>query len=304
MSLPVIFLMGATATGKTNLAISLFKHYPVDIISVDSAMIYRGMDIGTNKPTKELLQAIPHRLINICDPHEAYSAFQFRVDALQAIDEIHASSRIPLLVGGSSLYFRVLEYGIADLPAQDKLFREKLSAQAEQIGWPALHKRLAIFDPIAAAKIHPNDPQRIQRALEIHALAKHNMSALHQYEAREKLPFKVLKFVLNADRKLLHERIHVRFEQMLQQGLVEEVRTFYDNAEFNQYLPAMRIIGYRQVWQYLNGQSDYAAMVEKANIATRQLVKRQLTWLRKETNATWQDCETACIHEIFKQVKM
>lgn len=304
VSPPVIFLMGATTTGKTNLAISLFKHYPIDIISVDSAMVYRGMDIGTNKPTKELLQDIPHRLVDICDPYEVYSAFQFRIDALQAIDEIHACNRIPLLVGGSGLYFRVLENGIANLPAKDKCFREKLTAEAEQIGWQALHQRLAIFDPISAAKIHPNDPQRIQRALEIHALTNHSMSHLHQYESSAALPFKVVKFILNADRKLLHEQIRVRFAQMLKQGLVEEVLAFYEDATLNQYLPAMRIIGYRQVWEYLNGQSSYAEMVEKVNIATRQLVKRQLTWLRKETNAIWQNCDTACIHEIFKQIKM
>lgn len=296
--------MGATATGKTDLAISLFKYYPVDIISVDSAMVYRGMDIGTNKPTKKLLHDIPHRLIDICEPHESYSAFQFRVDALHAIDEIHSHDRIPLLVGGSGLYFRVLEYGIANLPATDRHVREKLTAEAEQIGWQALHQRLAIIDPIAAAKIHPNDPQRIQRALEIHALTNHSMSSLHQYETLEAFPFKVVKFILNADREVLHERIKVRFAQMLEQGLVEEVRAFYENATLNQDLPAMRIIGYRQVWEHLNGQSNYEVMVEKTNIATRQLVKRQLTWLRKETNAIWQNSDTACIHEIFKQIKI
>jgi len=291
MTLPAIFLMGPTATGKTNIAVELFRRLPIELISVDSAMVYRGMDIGTAKPSKVLLKKVPHRLIDVCEPDETYSAARFRRDALQAIDEIHANQRVPLLVGGSGLYFRSLESGISDLPDADEKVRQQLESVANELGWEAMHKRLAGIDPVAADRIHPNDPQRIQRALEIYEISGRNMTDHFKDETSRPLPFKVIKIILNPeDRIVLHERIKTRFLKMLDEGFVEEVRTFYGNDRFCETLSAMRMVGYRQIWDYLDGKMDYGQMVEKGIIATRQLAKRQMTWLRKEENAIFFDC--------------
>ncbi len=290
MTLPVIFLMGPTATGKTDIAVSLSRQYPIDVISVDSAMVYRGMDIGTAKPSTVILKEVPHRLIDICEPDETYSAAKFRLDALLAIDEIHSQNRIPLLVGGTGLYFRALESGISDLPDADEDVRQRLESEANEVGWQAMHERLAEIDPVSAERIHPNDPQRIQRALEIYEISGRSMTDHYKNETTDPFPFEVIKIILNPeDRSILHETIKHRFLMMLEDGFVEEVRTFHENERFVGSLPSMRMVGYRQVWNYLDGETDYEEMVEKGIIATRQLAKRQMTWLKKEENGHWLD---------------
>ncbi len=294
MTLPVIFLMGPTATGKTEIAVSLSRQNPVDVISVDSAMVYRGMDIGTAKPSKVLLKEVPHRLIDICEPDETYSSAKFRLDALLAINEIHSQNRIPLLVGGTGLYFRALETGISDLPDADAEIRQQLESEAEQIGWQAMHRRLAEIDPASAERIHSNDPQRIQRALEIYEISGRSITDHYEEKTTNPFSFEVIKIILNPDdRSILHERIKHRFLKMLDEGLVEEVRTFHKNKRFVRSLPSMRMVGYRQVWNYLDGETDYEEMIEKGIIATRQLAKRQMTWLRKEENGIWLDCDAS-----------
>jgi tRNA dimethylallyltransferase len=292
MTLPVIFLMGPTATGKTNIAAELFKRFPIELISVDSALVYRGMDIGTAKPSREFLNNAPHRLIDICEPDETYSAARFRNDALLAIDEIHSKNRTPLLVGGTGLYFRALESGISDLPDADAEIRQRLESEARDIGWQAMHDRLAEIDPVSAERIHPNDPQRIQRALEIYEISGRSMTDHYDDGDVSPFPFELIKIILNpGDRSRLHERIEHRFMKMLDEGLVDEVRAFHANGRFSGSLPAMRMVGYRQVWNYLDGKSDYEEMVEKGIAATRQLAKRQMTWLRKEENGVWLDSD-------------
>lgn len=294
MTLPVIFLMGPTATGKTEIAVSLSRQNPVDVISVDSAMVYRGMDIGTAKPSKVLLKEVPHRLIDICEPDETYSAAKFRLDALLAINEIHSQNRIPLLVGGTGLYFRALETGISDLPDADAEIRQQLESEAEQIGWQAMHRRLAEIDPASAERIHTNDPQRIQRALEIYEISGRSITDHYEEKTTNPFSFEVIKIILNPDdRSILHEKIKHRFLKMLDEGLVEEVRTFHKNKRFVRSLPSMRMVGYRQVWNYLDRETDYEEMIEKGIIATRQLAKRQMTWLRKEENGIWLDCDAS-----------
>lgn len=303
MTLPAIFLMGPTATGKTDIAVELFNRFPIELISVDSAMIYRGMDIGTAKPSKVLLKKVPHRLIDICEPDETYSAARFRRDALQAIDEIHANQRVPLLVGGSGLYFRSLESGISDLPDADEKIRQQLESEANELGWETMHRRLARIDPVAADRIHPNDPQRIQRALEIYEISGRNMTDHYEDETSRPLPFELIKIILNPeDRIVLHERIKTRFLKMLDEGFVEEVRTFYGNDRFCGTLSAMRMVGYRQIWDYLDGKMDYDQMVKKGIIATRQLAKRQMTWLRKEENAVFFDCDESELVDKIQEI--
>ena len=292
MTHPVIFLMGPTATGKTDIAAALFKRLPIELISVDSALVYRGMDIGTAKPPREFLNNVPHRLIDICEPDETYSAARFRDDALLAIDEIHSKNRLPLLVGGTGLYFRALESGISDLPDADEAVRQRLESEARDIGWEAMHARLAEIDPVSADRIHPNDPQRIQRALEIYEISGRSMTDHYEDGDASPFPFEVIKIILNpGDRSKLHERIKHRFMKMLEDGLVDEVRSFHANDRFSSALPAMRMVGYRQVWNYLDGETDYEEMVEKGIAATRQLAKRQMTWLRKEENGIWLDSD-------------
>jgi len=281
---PAIFLMGPTASGKTTLAVELSKHFPLEIISVDSALVYRSMNIGTAKPDAELLQRAPHRLIDIRDPAAAYSAAEFRDDALAAMADITAQGRIPLLVGGTFLYFRALETGLSAMPAADPVVRARLEAEAEQIGREGMHARLAAIDPQAAGRIHANDPQRIQRALEVFALTGRPISEFHQQEQSDTLPYRVLKLgLIPADRAALHAQIEQRFGQMLAAGLVDEVRALFSRGDLTAELPAMRAVGYRQVWAFLAGKSGYDAMVEQAIVATRQYAKRQLTWLRSET---------------------
>lgn len=303
MTLPVVFLMGPTATGKTDIAAALFKRLPVELISVDSALVYRGMDIGTAKPSREFLNNIPHRLIDICEPDEIYSAAKFRLDARLAIDEIHSQNRIPLLVGGTGLYFRALETGISDLPDADEEVRQRLESEAKDIGWQAMHSKLAVIDPMSANRIHPNDPQRIQRALEIYEISGRSMTDHYEDRALSPFPFELIKIILNpGDRSNLHERIKHRFMKMLDDGLVEEVRTLHANSRFSGSLPAMRMVGYRQVWNYLDGETDYEEMVEKAIVATRQLAKRQMTWLRKEENGIWLDSDESGLLDKIQEI--
>jgi len=277
--------MGPTASGKTALAAALVKRYPMDIISVDSALVYRGMDIGTAKPDAALLAAAPHRLIDIRDPAEPYSAADFRTDAIEEMAEIAANRRIPLLVGGTFLYFRALEQGLSEMPAADPALRARLAAEAQRDGWAALHARLARVDPLSAARIHASDPQRIQRALEVYELGGQAMSAIHAARPQADFPYRLLKLALiPADRDTLHARIEDRFRQMLAAGLLDEVQALRARGDLDAELPAMRAVGYRQVGQYLDGQLDYDAMCEQAIIATRQYAKRQLTWLRGEAD--------------------
>jgi tRNA dimethylallyltransferase len=283
-----ILLMGPTASGKTDLAAALVARLPCEIISVDSALVYRGMDIGTAKPDAELLARAPHRLIDILDPAEAYSAARFRADALREMADIIAAGRIPLLVGGTGLYFRALRRGLSDLPGADPVVRARLEQEAAELGWEALHQRLRQVDPVAAARIHPHDPQRLQRALEVYELTGRPLS--EQQRGGEALPYRVLALaVAPAEREQLHARIHERFHLMLERGLVAEVDGLYRRGDLGPDLPSIRCVGYRQVWSYLAGEVDYPAMVEQGISATRQLAKRQFTWLRSEPDSHWLD---------------
>lgn len=289
--------MGPTAAGKTALAVALVGRLPFEIISVDSAMVYRGMDIGTGKPSPEVRAQAPHWLIDICDPEEVYSAAAFRGDALRAVAEIAARGKTPLLVGGTGLYFRALRDGLARLPAADAAVRARIEGEARSVGWPALHERLAAVDPQAAGRIHPHDPQRIQRALEVYELTGCPMSSLVHGASQGnacalELSHRVLPIALVPGRRpALHERIGARFREMLAQGLIEEVATLRARPRMHSALPAMRAVGYRQVWDYLEGGSDYAAMVQRSMTATRRLARRQLTWLRSERGVACFDSE-------------
>ncbi|MDT8384744.1 MAG: tRNA (adenosine(37)-N6)-dimethylallyltransferase MiaA [Gammaproteobacteria bacterium] len=283
---PAIFLMGPTATGKTELAIELCQRRPCDIISVDSVMVYRGMDIGSAKPDAATLAAAPHRLIDICDPAEPFSAAQFRQRAIEEIKAILARGRIPLLVGGTMLYFHALERGLSALPSSDPAMRARLEAELNEFGLAHLHARLAEVDPEAAARIHANDPQRTLRALEVFGLTGASMSSLLRQEINNDLPCRPVKIVLTPiDRAALHQRIAQRFQAMLEQGLVEEVEALYRRGDLHVDLPSMRAVGYRQVWEYLAGHCDYDTLRERGVIATRQLAKRQLTWLKHQPEA-------------------
>lgn len=287
---PIICLMGPTASGKTDLAVKLVEELPLEIISVDSAMVYKGMDIGTAKPDAETLRRAPHRLIDFLDPAEPYSAARFCADALRGIEEIIRAGKTPLLVGGTMMYFRSLLQGMAELPAADEALRAKLAAEAEELGWQELHRQLAAVDVEAAARIHPNDPQRISRALEVYQLTGVPLSQWIQ-QPTHTLPYQpVLIGLVPSDRSKLHERIATRFDYMLQTGLVDEVRNLFQRGDLNIDKPAIRAVGYRQVWQYLSGELDYQSMREKGIIATRQLAKRQLTWLRSITETQNFDC--------------
>lgn len=299
---PAVCLMGPTASGKTDLAVKLVERLPFEIISVDSALIYRGMDIGTAKPDAETLARAPHRLIDILDPAEAYSASRFRKDALREMAEITAAGRIPLLVGGTMLYYRALEQGLSRLPQADAATRECIEREAAEWGWQALHNRLAEVDPAAAERIHPNDPQRLSRALEVYELTGRPMSELWQEKDQPELPWRLVKVaVAPADRADLHERIARRFRQMLEQGLVEEVEALYHRGDLNPQLPSIRCVGYRQVWQYLDGELSYSQMSERGIVATRQLAKRQFTWLRSEQRLQWfSTFETNLLEKMLK----
>ncbi|MBN4079094.1 tRNA (adenosine(37)-N6)-dimethylallyltransferase MiaA [Beggiatoa alba] len=280
---PAIFLMGSTATGKTELAIELCRELPCDIISVDSVMVYRGMDIGSAKPDAATLAEFPHRLIDICDPAEPFSAAQFRQRALEEINEILSRGRIPLLVGGTMLYFRALEQGLSALPSSDAGVRAQLGAELDEHGLAHLHARLAEVDPEAAVRIHVNDPQRTLRALEVFELSGQSMSSLLRQKIDNELPCRPIKIVLTpAHRAVLHQRIEQRFQTMLTQGFVGEVEALYQRGDLHAELPSMRAVGYRQVWAHLDGQWDYHSMRERGVIATRQFAKRQLTWLKHQ----------------------
>lgn len=278
--------MGPTASGKTDLAIALRAHLPADIISVDSAMIYRGMDIGTAKPMREELQQAPHRLIDICNPTDSYSVGQFCADAMTEIQDIVSHQRIPLLVGGTMMYFHQLLHGMATLPEANQSVRGDISAKAQIVGWEAMHAELAKVDPVSAAKIRPQDPQRISRALEVYALTGRPISAFHENNKPSYLAnYDVIQIALiPEDRAWLHERIAKRFDAMLAAGFLDEAKRFYDNPVIHADLPAMRMVGYRQAWPYFAGEIDLETFRERAIAATRQLAKRQLTWLRRWEN--------------------
>jgi len=283
----VIFLMGPTASGKTALAMELFKQLPSELISVDSALIYQGMDIGTAKPTAEELAEAPHHLIDILDPAEAYSAADFRTDALRLIADIHSRGKTAILVGGTMLYYRTLLQGMSPLPSADEQIRAQIELEAAEHGWVALHQQLAGFDPVSAQRIHPNDPQRINRAIEVYRLTGKSMTELTR-EKGETLPYPVHQFAIApTDRAELHQRIAVRFRQMLEQGFAEEVRQLMTRADLHLDLPSMRCVGYRQMWLHLAGDISEAEMVEQGIAATRQLAKRQLTWLRSWPDLCW-----------------
>ena len=287
---PAVFLMGPTASGKTGLAIALRECFPLDIISVDSALVYRGMDIGTAKPDRATLRRAPHALIDLRDPSASYSAAEFREDALAEMARITERGRVPLLVGGTMLYFRALSRGLAELPPASPELRQRIEAQAREQGWQALHERLAALDPEAARRIHPNDPQRIQRALEVIGLSGRRMSDLQRRQPPPQLPYRVLRIVVCPQpRSVLHQRIGARFRQMLEQGFLDEVRALRARGDLRRDLPSMRCVGYRQAWSHLEGEIGYEEMCRKAVAATRQLAKRQLTWLRQESGALWYD---------------
>jgi tRNA dimethylallyltransferase len=278
----VILLMGPTATGKTRLALFLHEHLPVDIVSVDASQVYRGMDIGTAKPTPEEQARAPHRLIDIRDPAETYSVAEFRADALREMEDITRCGRIPLLVGGTMFYFRALEFGLSNLPSADADVRARLGEEAAITGWPALHARLSARDPATAARINPRDAQRIQRALEILELTGEAPSALNRRAPPEPPPYRFVRVTLiPQNRAWLHDRIGRRFHAMVELGLVAEVENLYKRGDLSLNIPSMRTVGYRQVWQYLTGRITYNQMTEQAIAATRQLAKRQLTWLRR-----------------------
>ncbi|NEY28039.1 tRNA (adenosine(37)-N6)-dimethylallyltransferase MiaA [Hafnia alvei] len=288
---PAIFIMGPTASGKTALAMSLRQRFPVELISVDSALIYRGMDIGTAKPTAEELAQAPHRLIDIRDPAESYSAADFRADALREMAAITAEGKIPLLVGGTMLYFKALLEGLSPLPAADPKVRAQIEKQAQELGWEALHRQLQQVDPVSAARIHPNDPQRLSRALEVFLISGKTLTELTKISG-ETLPYNVQQFAIApATREQLHQRIALRFEQMMAAGFEAEARALFERGDLHTDLPSVRCVGYRQMWSYLEGEIDYDEMVYRGICATRQLAKRQMTWLRGWESVHWLDSD-------------
>jgi tRNA dimethylallyltransferase len=288
--------MGPTAAGKTGLAVALAEQFPLDIISVDSALVYRGMDVGTAKPDEAILRRAPHALINIREPTQSYSAAEFREDALAEMTAITGQDRVPLLTGGTMLYFKALSGGLADLPAANQEVRARIGKRASAVGWRTLHAELAAKDPETAARIHPNDPQRIQRALEVIELSGRKMSELHRQQRVQKPEdggardwgYRALKIVVcPQSRQELHTRIEQRFYQMLDEGFMDEMKTLRARGDLDPSLPSMRCVGYRQAWSYLEDDSTFEEMCQKVLAATRQLAKRQLTWLRRESDALW-----------------
>lgn len=285
-----LFLMGPTASGKTDLAIALRQQLPVEVISVDSALIYKGMDIGTAKPTPAELALAPHRLIDILDPKESYSAMNFREDALKEMAEISASGRIPLLVGGTMLYYKALLEGLSPLPSADPTIRAEIEEKAAKIGWAGMHQELLAIDPVAGARINPNDSQRINRALEVFYITGKTMTELTE-EKGEALPYRLLQFAIAPqDRSILHERIALRFQKMMDLGFEEEVKRLFLREDLHIDLPSIRCVGYRQMWEYLQGDISLDEAIYKGICATRQLAKRQITWLRGwKDEITWLD---------------
>ena len=285
-----ILLMGPTGAGKSDLAVRLAQAFPLEIVSTDSALVYRGMDIGTAKPDRETRRAVPHHLIDIRDPAATYSAGDFVVDAAAAMEDIWRRGRQPLFVGGTMLYFHTLSSGIAALPDRDLDVRAEIDARAAAIGWAGVHRELAAVDPDAAARIHANDPQRIQRAMEVYKLTGQPISRLQQSRVSALAGVDVLEFALApSDREFLHERIQARFAAMLAAGFLDEVRRLRERSDLGAEHPSMRAVGYRQVWRYLDGYCALDEASERAIAATRQLAKRQLTWLRARRSATWFD---------------
>ncbi|MBE4578938.1 tRNA (adenosine(37)-N6)-dimethylallyltransferase MiaA [Vibrio navarrensis] len=286
-----LFLMGPTASGKTELAIRLRQKYPVEIISVDSALIYKGMDIGTAKPDEREQQLAPHRLIDILDPAQSYSAADFRRDALQAMNEIASQGKIPLLVGGTMLYFKALLEGLSPLPAANPEIRQQIEQEALTKGWSVLHDELKEIDPVSAARIHPNDPQRLSRALEVFRISGKTLAELTQTKG-ESLPFRVKQFAIAPkDRAELHRRIELRFDKMMEAGFEQEMKTLHAREDLHPDLPSIRCVGYRQMWDYLDGNGTLDEAIYRGICATRQLAKRQITWLRSWDNLTWLDSE-------------
>lgn len=302
---PAIFLMGATASGKTELAVQLAQQLDTEIISVDSVQVYRGMNIGTAKPTLEETKGIPHHLIDILDPSETFSTGNFRQSALQIMDNISKSGKIPLLTGGTMLYFSALFNGLASLPEANSELRKKLTEELKIKGKTTLYTRLKSIDPESAQRIHPNDSQRIQRALEVYELSGKPMTQFFREAAQESIPYRKIKLILlPSDRKLLHEKIAKRFQSMIGLGLLEEVESLYQRGGLTDQLPAIRAVGYRQAWSYMQGEYDLETMIEKAIIATRQLAKRQLTWLRQEQDAMKFVCfEKNLSKKVFQAIK-
>lgn len=290
---PAIFLMGPTAAGKTDLALALARILPCELVSVDSALVYRGMDIGTAKPDKATLDAFPHHLVDIRDPAEAYSAAEFRRDALNVMADITARGRIPLLVGGTMLYFKALLDGLADMPGADAEVRAELEVRGQREGWSVLHEELRAVDPQSAARIHPNDPQRLVRALEVFRVSGMTMTELRLRQSEDgseegRFPYTVAQLAIApAQRQILHERIAQRFDLMLEQGFVAEVERLHRRGDLHAELPSIRAVGYRQVWEHLEGRLSTSLMRERGIIATRQLAKRQFTWLRSWENVHW-----------------
>ncbi|CDF97765.1 Putative tRNA dimethylallyltransferase [Avibacterium paragallinarum JF4211] len=282
--------MGPTASGKTDLAIKLHQRFPVEIISVDSALIYRGMDIGTAKPNAEELAQAPHRLIDIKDPSESYSAANFRQDALREMEDITQQGKIPLLVGGTMLYYKALLEGLSPLPAADEGLRQEIEQKAEEIGWNGLHQELAKIDPVSAQRINPNDSQRINRALEVFYLTGKSLTELTEQKG-EALPYDISQFAIAPqERQVLHQRIEQRFHIMIEQGFQQEVEKLYQRGDLHADLPSIRCVGYRQMWEFLQGEYDHQEMVFRGICATRQLAKRQITWLRGwKSPLTWLD---------------
>ncbi len=302
---PVVCITGPTASGKTDLALALARHLPLEIISVDSVMVFRGMDIGTAKPDAATRRRVPHHLVDILDPAQSYSAARFRTDALAAIRAVRRRGHLPLLVGGTLLYFRALERGLATLPEADPGVRRDLEEELARHGPAHLHARLARVDPEAAARIHPNDPQRLQRALEVHRLTGVPMSVLLERRTPEDQGTPLHRIVVvPADRGVLHERIEARFTAMLEKGLVAEVERLRARDDLGLHRPSMRAVGYRQVWEYLDGAMDHATMVRRAQAATRSYARRQLTWLRGERGATWLDaCDSRLLDRALDSVR-
>ncbi|MBA5764619.1 tRNA (adenosine(37)-N6)-dimethylallyltransferase MiaA [Vibrio sp. 404] len=286
-----LFLMGPTASGKTDLAIRLRQKYPVEIISVDSALIYKGMDIGTAKPDANELALAPHKLIDILDPTESYSVADFRRDALREMNEIVSQGKIPLLVGGTMLYYKALLEGLSPLPAANPDIRKQIEQEALTLGWDALHDQLREVDPVSAERIHRNDPQRLSRALEVYRISGKTLTELTQTKG-ESLPFNVKQFAIAPkDRAELHRRIELRFEKMVDAGFEDEMRALYARDDLHPDLPSIRCVGYRQMWDYLDGNCSKEEAVFRGICATRQLAKRQITWLRSWDNLTWLDSE-------------
>lgn len=292
MSIPVLCLTGPTAAGKSASTLALAARWPIEVVNVDSATVYRGMDIGTAKPTRAEQQRIPQHLLDIRDPLHSYSAAEFVCDALRLITDILRRGRLPLLCGGTMLYYKALREGLNDLPQADARIRAQIDAQAEQCGWPGLHRQLAQFDPESARRLAPNDTQRLQRAIEIYRITGIPMSTLLRTEGATPDPrYRYITVSLEpSDRLALHTRIAQRYQDMIAHGLVDEVRALYRRGDLHPGLPSVRCVGYRQLWNYLDGMASLDSAIEQATAATRQLAKRQLTWLRAQPDRQRVDC--------------